>query len=386
MRLGISYNSLIMALTLMLLINIPFVPQTMNNLFILSIEALYILLIRSISFRVVKQNKSILLFALTIVGCTFLNLGLSTRTANALVTAIRYILLFYSVTYFAKKKLLHNFISTFICFLSIMIFIADLSIVVTLFTKGISEHGGAYNSYIIGNKFTVSYYHMFFLGLYQVELMKWKKQEILGFCILSLASVIICYIIECNTGIIGCVIVILIRIISKFNNPLIRILAKPSVFCMVFISINYLFLGTGFLTTESFIVDLLRKFSHTSTILTGRYEMYIISIRAFLESPIIGYGINSTVVEDILTWGNPQNGLLKILLDYGIMGAIAFLSVCYHSLKTKNSTIIHNSIRYGLLSFLYSMSICSLVEININSLFIIACALYSATVKNDSLV
>ena len=144
---------------------------------------------------------------------------------------------------------------------------------------------------------------------------------------------------------------------------------------------NFILVGTDFLLKDNFVTYLLMKYSHTSKILTGRLDMYLIALNEFGKSPIIGYGINCTVVEDLLTWGNAQNGLLKIMLDFGIVGAVSFFLVCFSALMQKGKRPANLSIKYGLLSFLYGMLVCSLVEINLDTLFMIGLALYSVMIK-----
>lgn len=386
MNVRVRQSDFLMIMVCLLLINIPYASQTINNIFVLSVEVLLIFFLKDISIRGIKENKDIILFATAIFICTFLNHGISTRTASAFVTGLRYILLFYTVLYYCKKRTVKNAISIFVRFLGIMVILADLSIFVTLFTSGVSEHGGVYNTYIIGNKFVVSYYHMFFLALYQIELKKKLRSDKFKFSMLALLSIGVCYLVECNTGVVGCFVVILIRMLSVKKNALVEILSKPIVFCGVLIAANFILVGTDFLLKDNFVTDLLMKYSHTNKILTGRLDMYLIALNEFSKSPIIGYGINCTVVEDLLTWGNAQNGLLKIMLDFGIVGVVSFILVCFGALRQKGKYTANLTIKYGLLSFLYGMIVCSLVEININSIFIVALAMYSSTVKNNNYI
>ena len=112
--------------------------------------------------------------------------------------------------------------------------------------------------------------------------------------------------------------------------------------------------------------------------------MYDITIEAVAKKPIFGYGINSTYVEDKLTFGNPQNGLLKMLLDYGIIGTAAFMALCYNSLKSNSKENKVDLKRIPLLAFLYGMMICSLVEINLAGIFYLGCAITKSVLNYET--
>ena len=95
--------------------------------------------------------------------------------------------------------------------------------------------------------------------------------------------------------------------------------------------------------------------------------MYAITLNGIKDALWMGHGINCTLVQDVLSWGNPQNGILKMLLDFGIIGTASFLLLIYDS--TKNNRNSNKQIEYSMLAFVYGMIICSMVEINLSGLF-----------------
>lgn len=377
----VKKKNLLMILLCLLIITVPYLPQTVNNLFALTIEILLIMTFSSIYLNILENIKYVILFASAIILSTIINLGLSTRTMNALVTTIKYVLLFYTAFYLGEKYTSKYVIDAFRRFLIIMVAVADIAALITIFTHNVSSHGGVDNIYVIGNKFLVGYYHMFLLALYQLD--SKNKDKVLKYSLFVGYSFFICYSIQCNTGLMGCVIVVLMRVLSIKKNLIFEGLKKPIVFCMIFIASNFILIGTDFLAKSNALTYLLTKYSHTNKILTGRVDMYLIALEWFKKSPLLGWGINSTVVEDTLTWGNAQNGLLKIMLDHGILGAVTFLLLCFDSLKYKADGSIERNMNVsnGFVFFLYGMMVCSLVEININQLFIVALALYSMSTK-----
>ena len=76
----------------------------------------------------------------------------------------------------------------------------------------------------------------------------------------------------------------------------------------------------------------------------------------------------------MLSFGNPQNGLLKILLDYGAVGLILFCGIIWKTFDLLSKSDLANK-DFGLVAFIYSMFFCSLIEINLDSLFFFFIAL-----------
>ncbi len=368
-------RKLIIACLCLMMITIPYISPTANNIKNLIIEVLisFWLLTRHIKTRVVKNNRPIILFVFTMVFCTFINLFLSSRLVNALVTGYSYVLIFFVIDYFMIKK--QSNIVMFQIFKVVFLFaLVELVAIIASNGQGIGSNSVLKN-YILGNKFFVSYTHMFLLALlYELKgLTDSKKIRILIYLFGSIYSIIICHVVDCNTGIIGSVSIIVFCTLMRIHKTIHFFLAKPIVFILFFVGSTFLLVGTDIIINNSFFQELFYKYSHTNAILTGRLEMFDIAISAIFLKPFWGYGINSTIVSDTLSWGNAQNGLLKNLLDYGLIGTFALLFLCYDSLKC--SYIKKSNFGIGLLGFLYSMALCSTVEINIGFLFFFGLAL-----------
>lgn len=216
-----------------------------------------------------------------------------------------------------------------------------------------------------------------------------KREQIVGYKKLYLSSVIgktkssgnlfeyvrndvglnkkIVHVIDCNTGIVGCLVIALVHLISFRKNNLIEIMSKPTTIITFFVLSTFLLVGTDLLLNNQYINNIFGKFSHTSKLLSGRLDMYAITLNGIKAALWMGHGINCTLVQDVLSWGNPQNGLLKMLLDFGIIGTASFLLLIYDS--TKNNRNNNKQIEYSMLAFVYGMIICSMVEINLSGLF-----------------
>ena len=127
------------------------------------------------------------------------------------------------------------------------------------------------------------------------------------------------------------------------------------------------------------------KYSHTDTLLSGRLPMYKIVIKCISTNGIWGYGINYDIVQQTLTFGNPQNGLLKMILDYGFIGFVLFCVVLEKSFNCLNKINISNT-DFGLVLFIYGMLFCSLIEINLDSLFFFFLALIYCCANSYKLI
>ena len=105
--------------------------------------------------------------------------------------------------------------------------------------------------------------------------------------------------------------------------------------------------------------------------------MYKICMDAIASNPIWGYGINYDIVQTTLSFGNPQNGILKMLLDSGIVGTVSFILVLYTMIPKNKSFFTER--QFALIAYIYAMLLCSLVEINISAIFMLSCALLSSS-------
>ena len=369
-RFSVFYLS-VMCLTL---IASPYIPQRINNIIKLVFE---IIILIGIAFMKISKNSIIrvlptFIFFLSMCYCTYHSVGLGSRFMNSIVTGGSYFLFFLTISIFGieyvgkivKKNLFFYMI------------ILDFFVIIT-WGNGLGGLDEAV--YLIGNKFMVAYIHMFIMAFINNEYVNEKagKQIIrtLGFFIYSC---IICMIADTTTGIVGLVCVFTLSILSRKNKVLLNIMRRPMVMLAFFVGINVLFLLTDVFVNNSIIAGFFYSRSHTRSMLSGRLVMYKISMDAIAQHPVLGYGINYDIVKKTLSFGNSQNGILKMLLDYGVVGTICFSMTLFttfqnavgeNNLKLKNNCII----------FIYAMMICSLVEINLAGIFMLISSLLNSS-------
>lgn len=229
------------------------------------------------------------------------------------------------------------------------------------------------NDYLIGNKFDVSYLHIFWTILYYQKSERSQYHPIMKriFLLIHIGVTIwITIFTECNTAMVGCFILF---ILYFMKNVIYKVLQKPwfgVTFVVVMDSVLVLF--SSILNNKIirfFVEDVLGK----DVTLTGRITIYE-NIGLVLKSNIWlgnGYGSSYAITTMILGAQSPnaQNGLLNIIVETGILGVMCFLFLLY---KTISKCTIKS---YPILIFIYMFIVLSSVEITFDSFFIAILAL-----------
>ncbi len=390
----VKYSSLILSFLCLLLISLPHLGQRINNIIKLNLEIILILLVAiKYKFTTDALKKCVYICSLFIAMClsTFFYYGISSRFLNTMITAGAYILFYLIIALFSKKYSYEYVMAIINKNIIIYMLILDIFVILTLgFGLRGRGIGGIIDEsvYLLGNKFITSYIHMLVLAFVNQQRYRVlsKRTKIYRIVILLLYSLIICKLMDTTTGMIGCILVATIQTIITYKPRFIHFLSHPLVVLIFFFSINIIFLLTDFVLNNDFFTSFLLSKSHTSTILSGRVAMYNISMEAIAKNPIWGYGINYDIVRTTLSFGNAQNGLLKMLMDYGVIGTIMFTLVLFTTFKNAYKTNDNNR-KAGSIAFIYAMLFCSLVEINLTSIFMLICAfLNSMSSVNNKMI
>lgn len=97
------------------------------------------------------------------------------------------------------------------------------------------------------------------------------------------------------------------------------------------------------------------------------------------NSLIFGYGDATQIVAKVVGYGNAQNGILHIFVQYGLLGVLAFMYMCIKAIsKVKRSGEKSLTIAYPILVYINIMIVCSLVEICFSYNFLFGIALLNA--------
>lgn len=384
--LRIKYQSWMVILLCLLAVNIPYFSQRTNNIITLLIELALLTSLRRIKVhKLVKRSDNLYIlfvFSCSIVLSTFLNCGLSTRTVNAVVTALKYYLFFYVTMELTKQYSSRAVLHTAYRFFGVLVLISNTCAILTL-GNGLGREG-ILPFYITGNKFYVCFSQMLFLALYIANCVVRDKRNNWRIAALFAYSAMISILVDCVTGTIGILVLYVTYLLFHNHKNLGKLLSSPLTYLLVFVGATVLLVGSDVLLGNPVLQKLITKVFKRSLTLTGRLEMFAISIETALTQPLLGFGINCTVVQDKLTWGNPQNGLLKMFLDYGLLGIFCFLALCgnvFAKAKRGGEAPVE---KCALRAFLYAMAICSMVEINLGGIFFLGLALLNCdSLQND---
>lgn len=223
--------------------------------------------------------------------------------------------------------------------------------------------------YIIGTKFQVCYYNIYICTLYYIlhPTLKNNKEKII-ITILILITLAISIHTKCTTAAFGIFIYVsLIFIIPKKYRKKISS-GKFLLLAIIIIDLGFFFFTTWLLKfnfVQNFIVNVLNE----DLTLTGRLSIYQNILDAFENNIWFGYGNgNSRIISLYYTnVENPQNGLIEVFLNIGIIGCISFLMVIYNSTKQISK---YDWYKYPIIVYILTMIMISTVEVPFDKTFI----------------
>ena len=190
------------------------------------------------------------------------------------------------------------------------------------------------------------------------------KRLNLGVIAFALLSIIICARVTCATGLCVNIAVLCLLILPKSAKCLAM---SGKALIIVTVVMNVLIFGSVSLLTTPAVQNVIINIFHKTGSLTGRTQIYSILLSKITESLFIGHGYYNNVISNILSYGNAQNGVMKILMDSGLLGLIGYVGVVYLGLNRKGKDY---DAHWALFAFLYAMVIGSAVEINLTYMIV----------------
>lgn len=299
-------------------------------------------------------------WALIIIGTSFLGYLKNSITLDNSIDSILHGMCIYSlytlIAYCSRTDNLKRFINILFSVLAIYCVISLITIV---------AFGGAPGTgilYFAGNKFRTSYYFIFFLTMIQIkyydEISSKIRSKIL-FLILSFVVIGITKYIQCSTAMVATVCVALsIFIPRKMQN----ILKNPTT-VIISLGISALLLLLTNIISENYYVNyVVTELLGEDIGLTGRYRIYGYLFGIIRNSWLFGYGYGNYAVGTIVGYGNAQNSVIQLIIDYGIVGLVGFSILMIHSFRKGSKT----ENKWGYYVYIYVMLICAMIEICFN--------------------
>lgn len=308
---------------------------------------------------------SILFIAYISLVCisTYINRNNHTIT-NSTMSCIAYVIMLIFL-YFGYDSILDE---NFIYNMNVLLFFIGMSCVINdiLFFPHITEARISQN-YLFSGKFAVAYMHLEWIAFYifkqSINKIRSPRYKI-NVTLLSLYSLIICILVDCTTGIVG--LILLIVIIFLISN---KVVLNPFVWLISLIS-SYSFvifydkiLSIGWI--RYIIVDCL----HRSITLTGRTFIYD-QLPKILEGHYLwGYGFGSDY-ETWQIWGyriaNSQNAIVHLIIEQGTISVIVLIILCLFVLICA----VHDKKIIPIVAMIYVLTFLGTVEITFTLNFV----------------
>ena len=202
---------------------------------------------------------------------------------------------------------------------------------------------------LLGNKFNLSYLHIFSVALYANMREEKAKKVNTTLIILWGIAFFIAITSTCTTAAVACV---LFAVLNLFQEKFEKIILN-SIVAIVLIE---------------------------DTTLTGRMTIYQNVLKLLMMNPWFGFGAeNNYAMSHTVAMGmNTQNGLADIIVSYGVVGACLILLLMIVSLLKRKEDYSRS-----YMALMYTFIIVSMVEITLGNYFLITLALL-AFVENGN--
>jgi len=227
--------------------------------------------------------------------------------------------------------------------------------------------------YFVGNKFDVVYLHLILLVFFLMRRRNIRVQsnnsKIIGVAII-LATYLISYRVDSATGLIG---ITLLMVLLKLRISTKQILTRPLLPIIVLVSSSSFFFIFDSILSVPFVRLFIEETLHRDVTLTGRLWIYRSVFDIMPGHFFTGFGHGSTfeICMKLLRAPNTQNGLIEILVQYGVLGVILFLALLYTIFRGRK--IPENSL--PLVTLIYVFILLSSVEITFSLQFFALIAL-----------
>lgn len=349
---------------------------TRIRMYVSIVITLYLLVKKEIT-RCNKQSLMIPYIS-SILLAGIVNYGFTEDLLGTIVTCIFIFDLFALTLRYVRIYGIEDLLDTVYFVALIFMLVNDFSVLYAgKLTKAISSTQAAV-MYFSGNKFSVAFIHMIVTFLFCCHhYSTWNRNSLekIKFLIIGFYNIFFCMFMSCGTGIIGCVLII---ILSMCSSKVKKAFSYPATFILLLIILNYLFIGTNVLLSNGVFQNIVLLLGKDLT-LTGRMGIYPKLAEIIENSLFFGYGDATQIVAKVVGYGNAQNGILHIFVQYGVLGVSSFIFMCSKAIsKVKKSGEENLAIAYPILVYTNIMIVCSLVEICFSYNFLFGIALLNA--------
>ena len=229
---------------------------------------------------------------------------------------------------------------------------------------------GWYEPYFVGNKFLLTYYFLVMFcswGIIHIEEIQntvKAKVKVIAFCVVGMTFSAYLY---CTTGVV-CYLTVLILMLVL---PIRKILEKPLSIAIATVLSGALPLSMTAILSIPRVNALLIAINETAT-MNARVRIYEILMNIITQNYWIGYGYNTLIVKERL-YSNAQNGMLHIIVQFGMLGAAALVLLCY--IATRNRYKRNKDVVEWCEFRLFALIVAGIIEITFGVFFYVFLAL-----------
>jgi len=226
---------------------------------------------------------------------------------------------------------------------------------------------GWYEPYFVGNKFLLTYYFLVMFcswGIIHIEEIQntvKAKVKVIAFCVVGMAFS--AYL----TGVV-CYLTVLILMLVL---PIRKILEKPLSIAIATVLSGALPLSMTAILSIPRVNALLISINETAT-MNARVRIYEILMNIITQNYWIGYGYNTLIVKERL-YSNAQNGMLHIIVQFGMLGAATLVLLCY--IATRNRYKRNKDVVEWCEFWLFALIVAGIIEITFGVFFYVFLAL-----------
>lgn len=192
---------------------------------------------------------------------------------------------------------------------------------------------GISRNFLLGNKFPTGYDHIILLML--IGILYGAKPVFRRYMPLLFAAVcFICHYIDCNTAVLGTIVVFMIA----YSPERVRtILSRRNIVLIAFV-LSALFIYFDSIlqlpSVKYFITDVLGR----DLTLTGRIQIFKVIPKVIRAHPWIGYGSSAKVIFRYTDAYNAQNGFFDLAVQNGIPSALLFILLIVALIKKADTS------------------------------------------------
>lgn len=293
-------------------------------------------------------NLLVGVFAIVIIYSSYYNKGFqSSNIQTSFILGFGIFELFWMLEYATKKEAINTVLRTWWICILIYCVISDVLWIINPYVYGQAD------TFFIGNKFQISYMHIWLFVLYFNS----EKKKRISIIILFFLNIIVAINARCTTALIGCVA---LGIILKFRKNIEKVIRNPIMLVCSLAFFDSILMINSALTANSTVQYVLVEVLGKDATLTGRLGIYGKALLVIRNSLFWGYGYENNYMASIKYIGaaNIQNGILDCVMSYGIIGTVLLMGLLLYLVYKKG-----NETSYIVISILYVYVLISSVEI-----------------------